>query len=90
MVYHIPALLEESVEGLNIDTSGIYVDATFGGGGHTKEILKRLGPDGRVVAFDQDDDAVANVPDDKRLLFLGQNFRFLKNNLRYNGIYHIN
>ena len=90
MVYHIPALLEESVEGLNIDTSGIYVDATFGGGGHTKEILKRLGPDGRVVAFDQDDDAVANVPDDKRLLFLGQNFRFLKNNLRYNGIDHIN
>ncbi len=90
MVYHIPALLEESVEGLNIDASGIYVDATFGGGGHTKEILKRLGPDGRVVAFDQDDDAVVNVPDDKRLLFLGQNFRFLRNNLRYNGIDHIN
>ncbi|HHU34253.1 MAG TPA: 16S rRNA (cytosine(1402)-N(4))-methyltransferase RsmH [Bacteroidetes bacterium] len=90
MVYHIPALLEESVEGLNIDASGIYVDATFGGGGHTKEILKRLGPNGRVVAFDQDDDAVINVPDDKRLLFLGQNFRFLRNNLRYNGIDHIN
>lgn len=90
MVYHIPALLEESVEGLNIDASGIYVDATFGGGGHTKEILKRLGPNGRVVAFDQDDDAVVNVPDDKRLLFLGQNFRFLRNNLRYNGIDHIN
>jgi 16S rRNA (cytosine1402-N4)-methyltransferase len=90
MTYHIPALLDESIEGLNIDASGIYVDVTFGGGGHAKEILKRLGSDGRLVAFDQDDDAAVNVPDDKRLLFLNQNFRFLRNNLRYNGIDHIN
>jgi 16S rRNA (cytosine1402-N4)-methyltransferase len=85
MVYHIPALLDESIEGLNIRPDGIYVDVTFGGGGHSMEILKRL-ITGKLVAFDQDTDALINVPVDDKLIFLNQNFRFLKNNLLYNGI----
>jgi 16S rRNA (cytosine1402-N4)-methyltransferase len=85
MVYHIPALLDESIEGLNIRPDGIYVDVTFGGGGHSREILKRL-TTGKLIAFDQDQDAERNAPDDKKFLFLDQNFRYLKNNLRYNGI----
>ncbi len=85
MVYHIPALLNESIDGLNVQPGGIYVDVTFGGGGHSIEILKRL-KDGKVVAFDQDEDTRANVPDDERFVFLNQNFRFLKNNLRFLGI----
>ncbi len=85
MVYHIPALLGESIDGLNIKPDGIYVDVTFGGGGHSMEILKRL-TGGRLIAFDQDDDALMNVPDDKRILFLNQNFRFLKNNLLFNSV----
>jgi 16S rRNA (cytosine1402-N4)-methyltransferase len=85
MVYHIPALLRESVEGLNIQPNGIYVDVTFGGGGHSMEILKHL-KTGRLIAFDQDDDAASNSPDDDRFLFLNQNFRFLKNNLLFNNI----
>ncbi|MDX9725745.1 MAG: 16S rRNA (cytosine(1402)-N(4))-methyltransferase RsmH [Bacteroidales bacterium] len=85
MFYHVPALLDESVRGLNIRPDGIYVDVTFGGGGHSAEILKRL-KKGKLVAFDQDEDAKRNVPDDKRLIFLGQNFRFLRNNLKYLGI----
>lgn len=85
MFYHVPALLEESIKGLNIRPQGIYVDVTFGGGGHSVEILKRL-KDGKLIAFDQDEDASQNVPDDKRLIFLNQNFRFLKNNLEFNGI----
>jgi 16S rRNA (cytosine1402-N4)-methyltransferase len=85
MTYHIPALLMESVDGLNIRPGGIYVDVTFGGGGHSMEILKRL-EDGKLVAFDQDEDAEANITGDNRLLFLNQNFRFLKNNLLFNGI----
>jgi 16S rRNA (cytosine1402-N4)-methyltransferase len=85
MFYHVPALLDESIRGLNIRTDGIYVDVTFGGGGHSMEILKRL-KKGRLIAFDQDEDAMQNVPDDKRLIFLNQNFRFLKNNLKFNGI----
>jgi 16S rRNA (cytosine1402-N4)-methyltransferase len=85
MAYHIPALLKESIDGLNIRPDGIYVDVTFGGGGHSMEILNRL-KDGRLIAFDQDEDAEANIPSDKKLLFLNQNFRFLKNNLRFNGI----
>jgi len=86
MVYHIPALLDESIEGLNIKPSGIYVDVTFGGGGHSKEILKRLDNRGKLVAFDRDSDAEQNIVDDDRLIFLNQNFRFLKNNLKFNGI----
>ena len=85
MVYHIPALLYESIEGLNIRPEGIYVDVTFGGGGHSMEILKKL-TTGKLIAFDQDEDAMKNVPDDSRLIFLNQNFRFLKNNLRFHGI----
>jgi len=85
MVYHIPALLDESIEGLNIRPEGIYIDVTFGGGGHSLEILKRI-TTGRLIAFDQDEDAGKNVPEDNRLLFLNQNFRFLKNNLRFNDI----
>jgi 16S rRNA (cytosine1402-N4)-methyltransferase len=85
MAYHVPALLEESIRGLNILPSGIYVDVTFGGGGHSQEILKNL-TTGRLVAFDQDQDAERNILPDKRFTFLDQNFRFLKNNLKFNGI----
>jgi 16S rRNA (cytosine1402-N4)-methyltransferase len=85
MFYHVPALLEESVRGLNIRPDGIYVDVTFGGGGHSMEIMKRL-KKGKLIAFDQDEDSMRNVTDDKRLIFLNQNFRFLKNNLKFNGI----
>jgi 16S rRNA (cytosine1402-N4)-methyltransferase len=85
MFYHVPALLEESVRGLNIRPDGIYVDVTFGGGGHSLEILKRL-KKGKLITFDQDEDALRNVPDDKKIIFLNQNFRFLKNNLKFNGI----
>jgi 16S rRNA (cytosine1402-N4)-methyltransferase len=85
MVYHVPALLDESIHGLNIRPSGIYVDVTFGGGGHSGEILKRL-TSGRLIAFDQDEDAAENMINDKRFTFLNQNFRFLRNNLRYIGI----
>jgi 16S rRNA (cytosine1402-N4)-methyltransferase len=85
MVYHIPALLKESIDGLNIKPDGIYVDVTFGGGGHSMEILKRL-TTGKLIAFDQDEDARLNAPSDKRFLFLDQNFRFLRNNLLFNNI----
>ena len=85
MVYHIPALLKTSIDGLNINPDGIYVDVTFGGGGHSMEILKRL-KTGKLIAFDQDEDAGINIPVDERLLFLNQNFRFLKNNLLFNNV----
>jgi 16S rRNA (cytosine1402-N4)-methyltransferase len=85
MAYHVPALLEESIRGLDIRPSGIYVDVTFGGGGHSGEILKHL-TTGRLIAFDQDEDAERNVFSDSRFTFLNQNFRFLKNNLKFNGI----
>jgi 16S rRNA (cytosine1402-N4)-methyltransferase len=88
MSYHVPALLEESIRGLDIRPGGVYVDVTFGGGGHSLEILKRL-TSGKLIAFDQDEDALANVPGDARLIFLNQNFRFLKNNLVFNGIKEI-
>lgn len=83
-MYHVPALLTECVEGLNIQPSGIYVDVTFGGGGHSKKILESL-DDGMLIAFDQDSDAENNKPVDNRFLFLNQNFRFLRNNLRFAG-----
>ncbi len=85
MAYHVPALLKQSIEGLNIQPTGIYVDVTFGGGGHTKEILELLG-EGKLIAFDQDRDAEKNKPVDNRFLFLNQNFRFLRSNLRYHGV----
>jgi 16S rRNA (cytosine1402-N4)-methyltransferase len=85
MVYHIPALLKESIDGLNIRPGGVYVDVTFGGGGHSMEILKQL-TTGKLIAFDQDEDARINIPANENFIFLNQNFRFLKNNLIYNGI----
>ena len=84
MKYHQPVLLKESVEGLNIKPEGVYVDATFGGGGHSMEILKIL-KKGKLIAFDQDEDAMINIPDDKRFIFVRQNFRFLRNFLKYYG-----
>lgn len=86
MVYHTPALLHESVDGLSIRSDGVYVDVTFGGGGHSREILKRLGKRGRLIAFDQDRDAVKNAPDDPRFIFVRSNFRFLRNFLRYYNV----
>lgn len=83
--YHNPVMLQECMEGLNIKPDGIYVDVTFGGGGHSREILKRLGPKGRLLAFDQDADAQENLPKDDRLTFIDQNFRYLKNNCRLQG-----
>ena len=83
--YHVPVLLKECIEGLNIKPNGVYVDVTFGGGGHSKEILKNLGKDGVLIAFDQDPDAQRNKIDDPRFLFVDQNFSFLKNNLRLLG-----
>lgn len=84
--YHTPALLSESIDGLNVCHSGVYVDVTFGGGGHSREILRRLDDNGRLIAFDQDEDAVRNTIDDKRFIFVRSNFRFLKNFLRYHQI----
>ncbi|MDR1898108.1 MAG: 16S rRNA (cytosine(1402)-N(4))-methyltransferase RsmH [Prevotellaceae bacterium] len=84
-VYHVPALLKESVEALNIKTDGVYVDVTYGGGGHSGEILSRL-KNGRLFAFDRDRDAVNNLPKDKRLIFINNNFRFMHNLLRYHGV----
>ena len=84
--YHIPALLAESVDGLQIVPSGIYLDVTFGGGGHSREILNRLGPDGRLIAFDQDEDAAQNALADHRFMLIRSNFRYMKNFLRYFGI----
>jgi 16S rRNA (cytosine1402-N4)-methyltransferase len=81
--YHIPALLHESVDGLNIQPNGTYVDVTFGGGGHSKEILSRLGDGGRLYGFDQDEEAYRNVLDDKRFVFVRSNFRYLNNFLQY-------
>ena len=83
-MYHVPVLLEESVSGLNIDPDGVYLDLTFGGGGHSREILKRL-KGGCLIGFDQDSDALANVPDDSRFIFVNHNFRYLRNFLRYCG-----
>ena len=83
--YHIPVLLEESIDGLNLQPNGIYVDVTYGGGGHSRRILERL-QGGKLVAFDQDKDALQNLIDDDRLLFVNHNFKFLKNFLRYHGI----
>ena len=84
--YHIPVLLAPAVDGLGIRPDGIYVDVTLGGGGHTREILHRLGPGGRLLGFDQDEDAEDNIPDDPRFTFVRSNFRYLHNFLRYHGI----
>ena len=87
--YHVPVLLKESVDGLNIKPDGIYVDVTYGGGGHSREILSRLGPQGRLFSFDQDADAEQNIVDDKRFTFVRSNFRYLRNWMRYYGVEQI-
>jgi 16S rRNA (cytosine1402-N4)-methyltransferase len=86
MEYHNPVLLTETVDGLNIKEDGVYVDVTFGGGGHSKEILKRLGDKGRLFAFDQDLDALENAIDDNRFTLINENFRFVKRFLRFHGV----
>ena len=86
MSYHNPVLLKESVDGLAVRKDGIYVDVTFGGGGHSMEILKRLGPDGRLFAFDQDAEALQNKPEDRRFQLINANFRFVKQYLKFYGI----
>lgn len=86
MEYHNPVLLKESVDGLNIKPDGVYVDVTFGGGGHSREILSRLNEKGKLFAFDQDEDAKRNVIDDPRFTLIPQNFRFIKRYLRFYGI----
>ena len=83
--YHVPVLLEESLMGLDIHPSGTYVDVTFGGGGHSREILKQLGEEGHLYGFDQDADAEQNVPEDARFTFVRSNFRYLYNFMRYHG-----
>lgn len=85
IVYHTPVLLHESVDGMNIRTGSICVDVTFGGGGHSREILSRLGSKGHLYGFDQDEDAVSNIPQDKRFTFVRSNFRYLKNFMKYHG-----
>ncbi|WP_174799724.1 16S rRNA (cytosine(1402)-N(4))-methyltransferase RsmH [Flavobacterium flevense] len=85
MEYHNPVLLKETVDGLNIKPDGIYVDVTFGGGGHSKEILRRLGPNGKLFAFDQDEDALANALPDERFVLINENFRNIKRFLRFYG-----
>ncbi len=91
MNYHIPVLLNKAVEGLNIKPDGIYVDATFGGGGHSKEILKKISEKGRLIVFDQDEDAYINAPTAKEenLFFCNHNFRYLRNFLRYYSSFYV-
>lgn len=86
MEYHNPVLLKETVDGLNIRPDGIYVDVTFGGGGHSREIMSRLGENGKLFAFDQDLDALKNAIDDDRFMLINENFRFIKRFLRFHGI----
>ena len=85
MEYHNPVLLQETVNGLNIKPDGVYVDVTFGGGGHSTEILKRLGPNGKLFAFDQDKDALLNTIDDHRFTLINENFRYVRRFLRFYG-----
>ena len=84
--YHVPVLLMESIDGLAIQPGGIYVDVTFGGGGHSREILRRLGPEGHLYSFDQDADAEKNIVDDDRFTFVRSNFRYVKQWMRYYGV----
>ncbi len=89
IAYHIPVMLKESVDGLAINPDGVYVDVTFGGGGHSREILSRLGDNGHLFSFDQDADAENNIVDDPRFTFVHSNFRWLSNWMRYYGVEHI-
>ena len=83
--YHTPVLLHESIAALSIREDGVYVDATFGGGGHSREILRHLGPKGRLIAFDKDQEALDNAPDDPRLILVHHDFRFIHHFVRYYG-----
>ena len=85
-VYHIPVLLNETIEALQIKPDGVYVDCTFGGGGHSRAILERLGPSGKLIVFDQDEDAKRNLPDDRRIIFVPHNFRHLQRFLRLHQV----
>lgn len=85
-VYHVPVMLNQSVDGLSVRKGGVYVDVTFGGGGHSREILRRMDSDGRLFGFDQDGDAAANVPQDRRFTFVLSNFRYIENWMDYYGI----
>jgi 16S rRNA (cytosine1402-N4)-methyltransferase len=87
--YHEPVMIQECMNGLAIIPKGTYVDVTFGGGGHSRAILHHLAPEGKLIAFDQDPDAQSNLPDDNRLIFIDQNFRYLKNNCRLHGVIHV-
>ena len=87
--YHVPVLLHESIEGLNICPAGIYVDATFGGGGHSQAILEKLGRGGKLFGFDQDEDAENNIPENEKFTFVRSNFRFLSNFMAWHGIEQI-
>ena len=87
--YHVPVLLQESIDGLDIKPDGIYVDVTFGGGGHSKEILSRLGKKGHLYSFDQDADAEQNIVNDERFTFVRSNFRYIRNWMRYYGVEEI-
>ncbi|MDQ2862391.1 MAG: 16S rRNA (cytosine(1402)-N(4))-methyltransferase RsmH [Bacteroidota bacterium] len=89
-IYHLPVLLHEVVAGLQINPSGIYVDCTFGGGGHSAAILQQLNSEGKLIAFDQDEDAVKNIPDDDRIIFIPHNFRHLRRFLRLHKISEVN
>lgn len=84
--YHIPALLEETLNGLDIKPQGVYADVTFGGGGHSRAILGELGENGRLFGFDRDPDALGNAPDDSRFTFVHSNFRYIRNFMRYHGV----
>jgi len=88
--YHVPVLLKDSIDGMNISPADICVDVTFGGGGHSREILSRLGKEGRLYVFDQDEDAAGNITEDNRLTFIRSNFRFLKTFLKYYGVESVN
>lgn len=90
MAYHVPVLLHESVEGLNIQPNGTYLDLTFGGGGHSREILNHLSPKGRLIAFDQDSEALKNSIKDSRFLLIHSNFRYFRNFLRYHKVGSVN
>ena len=87
--YHVPVLLKESVDGLDIQSGGVYVDVTFGGGGHSREILSRLDANGHLYSFDQDADAEKNIVDDDRFTFVRSNFRYIENWMRYHGVEHV-
>jgi len=89
-IYHVPVMLQEVINGLQIDPSGIYVDCTFGGGGHSQGILQQLNSHGKLIAFDKDEDAIKNLPTDDRVIFIPHNFRHLQRFLRFHKIYRVN